>query len=124
MFMRVAATVFLFLTWLRFLESKSVSQIIRSRFSDLTIKRLRKIEQIDYCLRRAELDLVFFSRCRASNVISRFLNFCLAVAYNLGKLGYFAPWDISELSGIRKFWLKKIRQGKLSQLNKIVNCNI
>ena len=86
MFMRVAATVFLFLTRLRFLESKSVSQIIRSRFSDLIIKRLPKIEQIDYHLRRAELDLVFFSKCRASNVIPRFLKFCLSVAYNLGEL--------------------------------------
>ena len=118
MFMRVAAIVFLFLTRLRFLESKSVSQIIRSRFSDLKIKRPRKIEQIDYHLRRAELDLVFFSKCRASNVIPRFLKFCLSVAYNLGELGYFAPWDISGLRGIRKFWLKKIGQGKLSQIKK------
>ena len=29
------------------------------------------------------------------------------VAYNLGVLGHFAPWDSFGLSSIRKFWAKK-----------------
>ena len=78
MFMRLAAIVFLFLIWLRFPQSKSVSQIIRSRYGDKTIKRLRKFEKTDYRLEKAEVDLGFFVRCRDNNVIPRFLNFRLA----------------------------------------------
>lgn len=48
---------------------------MRSQYGDNTkIKRLRKFEKMDYRLRKAELDLEFFVRCRDNNVISRFLN--------------------------------------------------
>ena len=63
MFMKVAAIVFLFLIWLRFPHSKSLSQIIRRRYGDKIIKRLRKFEKIDYRLRKAELDLEFLVKC-------------------------------------------------------------
>ena len=76
-FKRVAAIVFLFLIRLRFLQSKLVSQIIRSRYGG-TIKSLQKFETIDYRLRKVELDLKFLVRCRDNNVIPRFLNFRLA----------------------------------------------
>ena len=76
--MRVAAIVFLFLIRLRFPHSKSLSQIIRRRYGDKIIKRLRKFEKIDYRLRKAELDLEFLVKCRDNNVIPKFLNFRLA----------------------------------------------
>ena len=41
----------------------------------MVIKRLRKLEKIDYSLRKAELDLEFLIRCRDNNVKPRFLNF-------------------------------------------------
>ena len=78
MFMKVAAIVFLFLIRLRFPHSKSLSQIIRRRYGDKIIKRLRKFEKIDYRLRKAELDLEFLVKCRDNNVIPKFLNFRLA----------------------------------------------
>ena len=59
MFMKVAAIVFLFLLRLRFPQSKSLSYIIRRRYDDKIIKRLRKFEKIDYRLRKAELDSEF-----------------------------------------------------------------
>ena len=77
MFMKVAAIVFLFLIRLRFLHSKSLSQIIR-RYGDKIIKRLRKFGKTDYRLRKAELDLEFLVKCRDNNLISKFLNFRLA----------------------------------------------
>ena len=75
MFMRVVAIVLLFRIQLRFPLSKSMSQIISGRYGDTTIKRLRKLEKIDYSLRKAELDLEFLIRCRDNNVKPRFLNF-------------------------------------------------
>ena len=78
MFMKVAAIVFLFLIRLRFPHSKSLSQIIRRRYGDKIIKRLRKFEKIDYRLRKAELNLEFLVKRRDNNVITKFLNFRFA----------------------------------------------
>ena len=78
MFMKVAAIVFLFLILLRFLQSKSVSQIIRRQYGDKIIKRLQKFEKIDYCLQKDEFDLEFLIKGRDSDEIPKFLNFRLA----------------------------------------------
>ena len=58
-FMNVAAIMFL--RRLRFLQSKSVSQIVRREYGDTIIKRLQKF---DYSLRKAELDLEFLVKRR------------------------------------------------------------
>ena len=86
--MRVAAIVFLFLIRLRFPKSKSISDIIRRRYSQSTLKRIRKFEKLDYRLRKAELDLEFLLRCRDSNVIPNFLNFRVSSHYLKASLTY------------------------------------
>ena len=78
MFLRIATIAFLFLIRLRFPQSKSMSQIIRSQYVDTTIDRLRKFEKIDYSLRKADSDLKFLIRCRDNSLILRFLNIRLA----------------------------------------------
>ena len=78
MFLRIATIAFLFLIRLRFPQSKSVSQIIRSQYVDTTIKRLRKLEKIDNSLRKADSDLKFLITNRDNNLILRFLNIRLA----------------------------------------------
>ena len=45
MFMRVSALVFLFLIRLRFPHSKSVAEVIRKRYGQNTVKKLRKLEK-------------------------------------------------------------------------------
>ena len=82
MLMRVAAIVFLFLIRLRFPKSKSISDILRRRYSQSTLKIIRKFEKLDYRLRKAELDLEFLLRCRDSNVIPTFLNFRVNSQYS------------------------------------------
>ena len=57
----------LLLIQLRFL--KSVSSIIRGRYSDTTIKRLPKFENIDHRLEKPELSLEFLVRFRYNKVI-------------------------------------------------------
>ena len=70
------AVVFLFLTRVRFSKSKSVDEVIRFRYSENTVKRIRKLEKLDYHLRKAELDLQFLCKCDDSNVIPNFTKFC------------------------------------------------
>ena len=88
MLMGVAAIVFLFLIRLRFPKSKSISDILRKRYSQSTLKRMRKFEKLDYRLRKAELDLELLLRCRDRNVILNFLNFCVSSHYLKASLRY------------------------------------
>ena len=78
MFMRVAALVFLFLIRLRFPHSKSVAEVIRKRYGQNTVKKLRKLEKLDYRLRKAQIDLEFLVNCSNNSVVPKFLNFRVA----------------------------------------------
>ena len=49
--------------------------MLRRRCGRGTLKRIRKLEELDYRRRKAELDLEFLLRCKDSNVIRTFLNF-------------------------------------------------
>ena len=86
--MIVATIVFLFLIRLRFPKSKSISDILRSRYSQSTLKRIRKVGKLDYRLRKAELDLEFSLRCRDSNVMPNFLNCRVSSHYLKASLTY------------------------------------
>ena len=66
----------LFLARVRFPKSKSIAEVIRSRYSENTVKRIRKLEKFDYRLGKAELDLQFLCKCDDSNVIPNFTKFC------------------------------------------------
>ena len=54
MFIQVEVFVFLCLARVRNPKSKSIAEVIRSRYSGNTVKRIRKLEKLDYRLRKAE----------------------------------------------------------------------
>ena len=74
MFMGVAVIVFLFLARVRFPKSKFIAEVIQARYNENTVKRIRKLENSDYRLRKAELDLEFLCKCNDNNVIPKVLN--------------------------------------------------
>ena len=74
MLIHVAVIVILFLARVRFPKSKSIAEVIRTRYIENTVKRIRKLEKLDYHLRKAELDLQLLCECHDSNVIPNFLN--------------------------------------------------
>ena len=78
MFMRVAFLVFLFLARLRFPRNESIASIVRKRYSGEILKTIRKLEKVDYKLRKAKLDINFLIKCQQENVIPNFLKFRLA----------------------------------------------
>ena len=61
-----------FLIRLRFPKSKSISDILRKRFGQSTLKKTQKFDKLDYRPDKAKLDLEFLSRCK--NFILNFLN--------------------------------------------------
>ena len=78
MFIRVAVIVFLFLARVRFPKSKSIADVTRARYNENTVKRIRKLEKLDYRLRKAELYLEFLCECNDNNVAPKFFNFHVA----------------------------------------------
>ena len=74
MFIHVAVIVSFFLAGVRFPKSKSIAEVIRSRYSENTVKRIWKLEKLHYRLRKTELHLQFLCKCDDNNVIPNFLN--------------------------------------------------
>ena len=109
MFIQVAVIVFLFLARVRFPKPKSIAEVILSRYSENTVKRIRKLEKCDYCLRKAELDLQFLCKCDDSYVIPNFLNFRLANSH----LKYSSTYRLCQLNLLRE----EIRQKKSTLRN-------
>ena len=73
MFMRVAAVaVLLFLIRLSFPHSKSVAEVIRKRYGQNRVMKLRKLEKLDYRLRKAQIDLEFLFNCCNNSVVPKF----------------------------------------------------
>ena len=54
MFIHVAVIVFLFLARVQFPKSKSVAEVISSRYSKNTVTRIQKLEKLHYCLHKTE----------------------------------------------------------------------
>ena len=75
--MRVAVIVLL-LARVRFPQSKFIAEEIWARYNENIVKRIEKLEKLDKCLRKAELDLECVYKCNNNNIVSTFLNFCLA----------------------------------------------
>ena len=66
MFIHLAVVVFLILARVRFPKSKSIAEVIRSRYSENTVTRIRKLEKLQV-----------LCKCDDSNVVPNSLNFLL-----------------------------------------------
>ena len=74
--MQVTVIVFLFLLRVWFLKSEFITRVIRARYNENTIKRIQKLEKLDYHLLKAELDLKFLCKSDDKNVVVKFLILC------------------------------------------------
>ena len=73
MFLQGAVLVFLFLVRIRFPRTKSIAAIIRSRYGDRMLKMVRKLEKLDFKLRKAKIDIKFLCKCENNGIIPNFL---------------------------------------------------
>ena len=73
--MQVAFIVFLFQAKMQFAEPRSIADVIRAKQNENTVERIPNLEELDYCLRKAKLDLEFLCKCKDDNVVPTFLNF-------------------------------------------------
>ena len=97
-----------FYSWLEydFQSQSQIAEVIRSRYSENTVKRIWKLEKLDYRLCKTELDLQFLCKCDDNNVIPNFLNFRLANSH----LKYSSAYKVCQLNLLRE----EIRQKKFT----------
>ena len=74
----VFAIVFLFIIRCRFPKTKSLAEVIRSRYGSHILKSTRKYEKLDYRIRKVTLDIAFLNTCLENNVTPTFLKFRLS----------------------------------------------
>ena len=67
--------VILFLARLCFSRTKLIAAIIQSKYDDEIIKMVRKLEKLDFKLRKAKLDIEFLGNCDNNDIIPTFLRF-------------------------------------------------
>ena len=72
---RLFAYIVLFVVRCRFPSSKSVADIIRQRYDDATLSKVRRLEKLDFKLRKCKLDMEFLEICSENNLMPKFLNF-------------------------------------------------
>ena len=77
MLIRVAALVFLFIIRLRFPSHISIAEVIRRRYGINMVKKLRKLEKLDYKVRKNEADIKYLKLCHQNKMVPKFLNFKL-----------------------------------------------
>ena len=78
MIVRIIGLVFLFIIRIRFPRGKSIADIIRNRYGEAFVKKIRRFEKCDFKLRKCHLDLRFLLDCKKNGVIPKFLHFKLA----------------------------------------------
>ena len=75
MFIRVLSLVYLFLIRLRFPPGSSVSDVIRKRYGNTVLSKLRKYEKLDLKIGKAKLDISFLEVCIEQDLTPTFVQF-------------------------------------------------
>ena len=71
----VFAYVLLFVIKCRFPNNRSIADIIRRRYDGNVLKDVRRLEKLDYKLRKCDLDVNFLQVCADNQLIPKFLRF-------------------------------------------------
>ena len=75
MMIRVLSLVFLFIIRLRFPSHKSVSNVVRDRYGNAVLVKIRKLEKLDFRVRKLKLDITFLEVCIEKDVMPNFVQF-------------------------------------------------
>ena len=78
MIVSIIGLVFLFIIRIRFPRGKSIADIIRNKYGEAFVTKIRRFEKCDFKLRKCHLDLRFLLDCKKNGVIPKFLRFKLA----------------------------------------------
>ena len=75
MFLRILSYIYIFLIRLRFPTEQSVAYVIRKRYGNDVLVKVRKLEKHDFRRRKTELDISFLEVCLEKNLVPNFVCF-------------------------------------------------
>ena len=75
MFIRILSLVYLFLVRLRFPSCSSVAEIVRKRYGDEVLRKIRKFEKLDFRTGKLQMDITFLETCVENDVMPNFVKF-------------------------------------------------
>ena len=78
MIVRIIGLVLLFIIRIRFPRGKLITDIIRNRYGEAYVKKMRRFKKCFFKSQKCHLDLKFLLACKNSTAIPKFLRFKLA----------------------------------------------
>ena len=114
---RVIALVFTFLIKLRFPPKKGFVQVMKHRYGTPVLGQYRKLERLDYKLRKLNLDLDFLQTCKQHETIPKFLK-CKVYNYHVSSTIFYKSFQFRLLDFEIKHKLRLIRRTE-TELEKI-----
>ena len=75
MFLKAVSIIFLFLVCLRFPRHLSTIKVLRKRYGDVIVRKVREFEKLDFKYRKVLLDIDFLNTCFKNNIILKFVQF-------------------------------------------------
>ena len=121
---KVFACVLLFVIKCRFPASKSIADIDRGRYGEGTVTKLRRLEKLDFTLRKCDLDLEFLQICLDNKLVPNFLKFKVSNSVLKTSKAYrdcqqkLLRQEISNKKSLRRSKLSEIKKLK----NELVRC--
>ena len=76
--LKAISLVLLFMIRIRFAADNSIAYILRSRYGNTLVKKVRRFEKIDNKLRKCVLDIVHLETRLENKIIQKFLDFCVS----------------------------------------------
>ena len=78
MIVTIFGLVLLFIIGVKYPTGKSIADIMRNRYFEAYLKKIRRFEKCDFKLQKCHLDLRLLLDCKNNGVITKFLRFKLA----------------------------------------------
>ena len=75
MFIRILSFIYMFLIRLRFPSGRSVANIVRKRYGDQILSKIRRFEKLDFRCRKTQLDITFLDVCIDKDIMPNFVHF-------------------------------------------------
>ena len=77
MFLKAVSILFLFLVRVPFPRHLLTIKVLRKRYGDVIVRKVREFEKLDFKYRKVLLDIDFLNTCLKNNVMPKFVQFCV-----------------------------------------------
>ena len=78
MFLKAVSILFLFLVRVPFPRHLLTIKVLRKRYGDVIVRKVREFEKLDFKYRKVLLDIDFLNTCLKNKIIPKFVQFLVS----------------------------------------------